>query len=59
MEMNGTPTPVHGRSIQLAVLAARSSSIAEAVAEARRRRDAPPATAAGRMTALRFEIAGT
>ncbi len=40
--MNGTTTtPVHGRSVQLAVMAAPSASITEAVAEARRRQDTP------------------
>ena len=38
-EMNGTTTHVHGRSVQLAVMAAPSASVAEAVAEARRRHD--------------------
>jgi hypothetical protein len=37
--MNGTTTQPHGRSVQLAVMAAASVSIAEAVAEARRRHD--------------------
>jgi len=36
--MNGT-THVHGRSVQLAVMAAPSATLAEAVAEARRRQD--------------------
>ena len=39
--MNGTTTQVHGRSVQLAVMAAPSASVAEAVAEARRRYDTP------------------
>ncbi len=42
-EMNGTTTQPHGRSVQLAVMAAPSASVAEAVAEARRR-DEPPGT---------------
>ena len=37
--MNGTTTNVHGRSVQIAVMAAPSASVAEAVAEARRRHD--------------------
>jgi hypothetical protein len=42
--MNGTTTtPVHGRSVQLAVMATPSASVAEAVAEARRRHDTPGA----------------
>ena len=40
-EMNGTTTQPHGRSVQLAVMAAPSASLAEAVAEARRRHEAP------------------
>lgn len=35
--MNGTPTPRVARSVQLAVLAAPTTSVVEAVAEARRR----------------------
>ena len=38
-EMNGMTTNVHGRSVQLAVMAAPSASVAEAVAEARRRHE--------------------
>jgi hypothetical protein len=38
-EMNGTTTNVHGRTVQLAVMAAPSASVAQAVAEARRRHD--------------------
>jgi hypothetical protein len=41
-EMNGT-TRVQVRSVQLAVMAAPSASVAEAVAEARRRHDASDA----------------
>ncbi len=42
--MNGTTTTnVHGRSVQLAVMAAPSASVAEAVAEARRRHETPGA----------------
>jgi hypothetical protein len=37
--MNGTTTANSGRSVQLAVMAAPSASVAEAVAEARRRHD--------------------
>ena len=37
--MNGTTTHVHGRSVQIAVMAAPSASVAEAVAEARRRNE--------------------
>ena len=37
--MNGTTTQPLGRSVQLAVMAAPSASIADAVAEARRRHD--------------------
>ena len=37
LEMNGTPTPRVARSVQLAVLAAPTTSVVEAVAEARRR----------------------
>ena len=37
--MNGTTTANPGRSVQLAVMAAPSASVAEAVAEARRRHD--------------------
>ena len=60
--MNGTTTtPVHGRSVQLAVMAAPSASVAEAVAEARRRHDTPGTwisrPAAGR--ALRAQVAAT
>lgn len=40
--MNGTTTTANpGRSVQLAVMAAPSASVAEAVAEARRRHDPP------------------
>ncbi len=39
--MNGTTTQPHGRSVQLAVMAAPSVSVAEAVAEARRRHETP------------------
>lgn len=39
--MNGTTTHPPGRSVQLAVMAAPSASVAEAVAEARRRHDTP------------------
>jgi hypothetical protein len=41
--MNGTTTANPGRSVQLAVMAAPSASVAEAVAEARRRHDSPGA----------------
>jgi hypothetical protein len=41
--MNGTTTQSHGRSVQLAVMAAPSASIADAVTEARRRNDTPGA----------------
>jgi hypothetical protein len=37
--MNGTTTAPAARSVQLAVMAAPSASVAEAVAEARRRHD--------------------
>jgi hypothetical protein len=40
--MNGTTTAAVGRSVQLAVLAAPSASVAEAVAEARRRQHGIP-----------------
>jgi hypothetical protein len=39
--MNGTTMKPHGRSVQLAVMAAPSASVAEAVAEARRRHETP------------------
>jgi hypothetical protein len=39
--MNGTTTQPHGRSVQLAVMGAPSASVAEAVAEARRRHETP------------------
>jgi hypothetical protein len=35
--MNGTPTDTAARSVQLAVMTTPSTSVAEAVAEARRR----------------------
>ena len=38
-EMNGTMRRLLGRSVQLAVMAAPSASVAQAVAEARRRHD--------------------
>ena len=38
--MNGTTTPTTGRSVQLAVMAAPTTSVVQAVAEARRRHDA-------------------
>jgi hypothetical protein len=59
--MNEMTTRLHARSVQLAVLAAPSSSIADAVAEARRRRDAAtsPASGANAGIQLRFEVAGT
>ena len=39
--MNGTTTQPHRPSVQLAVMAAPSASVAEAVAEARRRHETP------------------
>jgi hypothetical protein len=41
--MNGTTTQPQSRSVQLAVMGAPSTSVADAVAEARRRHDAPAA----------------
>jgi hypothetical protein len=41
--MSGTTTQPNGRSVQLAVMAAPSATVAEAVAEARRRNEAPGA----------------
>jgi hypothetical protein len=39
--MNGTTTQPNRRSVQLAVMAAPSASVAEAVTEARRRHETP------------------
>ena len=56
--MNGTTNTSAGRSVQLAVMAAPSTSIVEAVAEARRRHDssggqiAPVAAPRARQLAL-------
>jgi hypothetical protein len=53
--MNGSTTGSAGRSVQLAVLATPSASVAQAVAEARRRVDASPWAAsadAGRVRRL-------
>ena len=59
--MNEMTTRLRARSVQLAVLAAPSSSIADAVAEARRRRDAAKLLASGANSGilLRFEVAAT
>ncbi len=56
--MNGTTTANPGRSVQLAVMAAPSASVAEAVAEARRRHDPSGAwISRPALTALRMQVA--
>ena len=59
--MNGTTTPPAARSVQLAVMGAPSASIAEAVAEARRRHDPSNAWISHPAvpTALRAQVAST
>ena len=59
--MNGTTTANPRRSVQLAVMAAPSASVAEAVAEARRRHERSGAwiSRPTAPTALRAQVATT
>ena len=52
--MNGTTTAAPRRSVQLAVMAAPSASVAEAVAEARRRHETAGDATARQVQELSF-----
>jgi hypothetical protein len=58
-EMTGRRTTTPGRSMQLAVMAAPSSSVADAVAEARRRHDASGTSMLGTDIAPRLRMQPT
>ena len=59
--MNGTTMQPHSRSVQLAVMAAPSVSLTEAVAEARRRHETPGTRMSGHEArpSFRAQVAAT